>query len=163
MGKPIIRMTGTEPVSIVEIACDAHRIAQVPSARALAGHQADFVRRIERQIGAQRGGIQPRIVVAMLEALVAQGARIDGDAERAEAATQPRRGIGHIAAGVIPASMAIDFQEAAKGSEKPFETMIKWCEQTQSKAILGSTMTKMAGVDSATCTPTSNNLIAGIN
>jgi cytochrome o ubiquinol oxidase subunit 2 len=24
-------------------------------------------------------------------------------------------------------------------------------------------MTKMAGVDSATCTPTSNNLIAGIN
>ncbi|RAP62899.1 cytochrome ubiquinol oxidase subunit II [Achromobacter sp. HZ01] len=29
--------------------------------------------------------------------------------------------------------------------------------------ILGSTMTKMAGVDSATCTPTSNNLIAGIN
>jgi phage gp29-like protein len=50
-------------------------------------------------------------------------------------------GIGHNAAGVIPASMAIDFQEAAKGSEKPFETMIKWCEQTQSKAILGSTMT----------------------
>ena len=29
--------------------------------------------------------------------------------------------------------------------------------------ILGSTMTKMAGVDSATCTSTSNNLIAGIN
>jgi cytochrome o ubiquinol oxidase subunit 2 len=29
--------------------------------------------------------------------------------------------------------------------------------------ILGSTMSKMAGVDSATCTPTSKNLIAGIN
>ncbi|KOF53289.1 MULTISPECIES: ubiquinol oxidase subunit II [unclassified Achromobacter] len=29
--------------------------------------------------------------------------------------------------------------------------------------ILNSTMSKMAGVDSATCTPTSNNLIAGIN
>ena len=50
-------------------------------------------------------------------------------------------GIGHNAAGVIPASMAIEFEEAAKGSEKPFETMIKWCETTQSKAILGSTLT----------------------
>jgi len=29
--------------------------------------------------------------------------------------------------------------------------------------VLGSTMSKMAGVDSATCTSTSNNLIAGIN
>ena len=28
---------------------------------------------------------------------------------------------------------------------------------------LGSTMSKMAGVDDATCTPTSNNLIAGLN
>ena len=50
-------------------------------------------------------------------------------------------GIGHNAAGVIPAAMAIEFEEAAKGSEKPFEVMIKWCEQTQSKAILGSTLT----------------------
>ncbi|MDR1276176.1 MAG: DUF935 domain-containing protein [Candidatus Accumulibacter sp.] len=50
-------------------------------------------------------------------------------------------GIGHNAAGVIPAAMAIEFQEAAKGSEKPFETMIRWCELTQSKAILGSTLT----------------------
>ena len=47
----------------------------------------------------------------------------------------------HNAAGVIPAAMAIEFEEAAKGSEKPFEVMIKWCEQTQSKAILGSTLT----------------------
>ena len=29
--------------------------------------------------------------------------------------------------------------------------------------ILGKTMSKMAGVEDATCTPTSNNLIAGIN
>lgn len=50
-------------------------------------------------------------------------------------------GIGHNAAGVIPSAMAIEFEEAAKGSEKPFEVMIKWCEQTQSKAILGSTLT----------------------
>ena len=49
-------------------------------------------------------------------------------------------GIGHNAAGIIPASMAIEFQEAAKGSEKPFEAMIQWCEKTQSKAITGSTL-----------------------
>lgn len=49
-------------------------------------------------------------------------------------------GIGHNAAGIIPASMAIEFQEAAKGSEKPFQAMIEWCEKTQSKAITGSTL-----------------------
>ena len=54
-------------------------------------------------------------------------------------------GIGHNAAGIIPQSMAIEFQEAAKGSEKPFEAMINWCERTQSKAILGSTLTSEAG------------------
>lgn len=54
-------------------------------------------------------------------------------------------GIGHNAAGIIPASMAIEFQEAAKGSEKPFESMIQWCERTQSKAITGSTLTSDAG------------------
>ena len=54
-------------------------------------------------------------------------------------------GIGHNAAGIIPASMMIEFQEAAKGSEKPFEAMIHWCERTQSKAILGSTLTSEAG------------------
>jgi phage gp29-like protein len=54
-------------------------------------------------------------------------------------------GIGHNAAGVIPQSMTIEFEEAAKGSEKPFETMISWCERTQSKAITGSTLTSEAG------------------
>lgn len=54
-------------------------------------------------------------------------------------------GIGHNAAGIIPAGMAIDFAEAARGSEKPFEVMIDWCEKTQSRAILGSTMTSTAG------------------
>jgi phage gp29-like protein len=49
-------------------------------------------------------------------------------------------GIGHNAAGIIPASMAIEFQEAAQGSEKPFQAMIDWCEKTQSKAITGSTL-----------------------
>ena len=54
-------------------------------------------------------------------------------------------GIGHNAAGIIPQSMAIEFEEAAKGTEKPFEAMISWCERTQSKAILGSTLTSEAG------------------
>lgn len=68
------------------------------------------------------------------------------NASDAEKATLWRAvaGIGHNAAGVIPSAMAIEFQEAAKGSEKPFEAMIKWCEQTQSKAILGSTLTSTA-------------------
>lgn len=54
-------------------------------------------------------------------------------------------GIGHNAAGVIPAAMAVEFAEAARGSEKPFKAMIEWCEKTQSRAILGSTMTSITG------------------
>lgn len=53
-------------------------------------------------------------------------------------------GIGHNAAGIIPEGMAIDFQEAAKGTHDPFEAMIGWCERTQSKAILGGTLTSQA-------------------
>lgn len=66
-----------------------------------------------------------------------------GNASDQEKATLWRAvaGIGHNAAGIIPASMAIEFEEAARGSEKPFEAMIRWCEQTQSRAILGSTLT----------------------
>lgn len=52
--------------------------------------------------------------------------------------------IGHAAAGIIPQGMAIDFQEAAKGSHDPFQAMIDWCEKTQSKAILGGTLTTQA-------------------
>ena len=47
-------------------------------------------------------------------------------------------GMGHAAAGIIPQSMQVDFEQAAQGSEKPFETMIRWCEHTQTKAITGS-------------------------
>lgn len=53
-------------------------------------------------------------------------------------------GIGHNAAGIIPETMKIEFEEAAKGGEKPFEAMISWCERAQSKAILGSTLTSDA-------------------
>lgn len=49
--------------------------------------------------------------------------------------------IGHDAAGAIPDGMLIEFHEAARGSEKPFEVMHSICEKGQSKAILGSTLT----------------------
>lgn len=48
--------------------------------------------------------------------------------------------IGHAAAGIVPEGMAIDFKEAAKGQSDPFEFMIGWCENTQSKIILGQTL-----------------------
>lgn len=53
-------------------------------------------------------------------------------------------GLGHNARGIIPQSMIIEFQNAVTGSEKPFEAMIKWCESTVSKAILGGTLTSNA-------------------
>ncbi|KIO49607.1 DUF935 domain-containing protein [Nitrosospira sp. NpAV] len=52
--------------------------------------------------------------------------------------------IGHDAAGIIPEGMMIDFKEAAKGSHDPFKAMMDWCERTQSKAILGGTLTSQA-------------------
>ena len=58
--------------------------------------------------------------------------------------------IGHRAAGIIPQGMTIDFKEAAKGNSDPFESMIKWCELTQSKAILGGTLTTQADGASST-------------
>lgn len=58
--------------------------------------------------------------------------------------------IGHRAAGIIPAGMGIEFKEAAKGNKDPFEAMIEWCERTQSKAILGGTLTSQADGKSST-------------
>ena len=58
--------------------------------------------------------------------------------------------IGHNAAGIIPQGMAIDFAAAAAGSHDPFEAMIAWCERTQSKAILGGTLTSQADGKSST-------------
>ena len=52
--------------------------------------------------------------------------------------------IGHDAAGIVPEGMLIDFKEAAKGSEGPFMAMVEWCEKSQSKAILGGTLTSQA-------------------
>ena len=58
--------------------------------------------------------------------------------------------IGHNAGGIIPKGMVIDFKEAAKGASGPFEAMIAWCERTQSKAILGGTLTSQADGKSST-------------
>lgn len=52
--------------------------------------------------------------------------------------------VGHDAAGIIPQGMAIDFMEAAKGSHEPYKAMLDWCEASQSKAILGGTLTTSA-------------------
>jgi len=52
--------------------------------------------------------------------------------------------IGHAAAGIIPQGMEIEFQEAAKGAADPYKAMMDWCEATQSKAILGGTLTTTA-------------------
>ncbi|KJZ08060.1 Mu-like prophage FluMu protein gp29 [Marinomonas sp. S3726] len=58
--------------------------------------------------------------------------------------------IGHNAGGIIPRGMDIDFQEAAKGASDPFEAMMNWCERTQSKAVLGGTLTSQADGKSST-------------
>jgi len=55
------------------------------------------------------------------------------------------------------------YQELTKRSER--NPVVKYASVPPSMFdyILGSTMSKMAGVDDATCTPTSNNLVAGLN
>lgn len=52
--------------------------------------------------------------------------------------------IGHNAAGIIPDGMVLDFHDAATGDPDAFMAMIDWCERTQSKLILGGTLTSQA-------------------
>ncbi len=52
--------------------------------------------------------------------------------------------VGHNAAGIMPTGMEIDFHDAATGDAAAFQLMIDWCERTQSKAILGATLTSQA-------------------
>jgi phage gp29-like protein len=52
--------------------------------------------------------------------------------------------IGHHAAGIMPEGMMLEFREAASGASDPFQAMIAWCEASQSKAILGGTLTTSA-------------------
>lgn len=53
--------------------------------------------------------------------------------------------LGHSAAGIIPVGMEMDFLDAATGDPAAFKLMIDWCERTQSKAILGGTLTSGTG------------------
>jgi len=53
--------------------------------------------------------------------------------------------IGHNAAGIIPAGMSLEFQEAAKGTEGPFTSMWDRMEAMESKAIVGQTLTSGEG------------------
>ncbi|WP_275629817.1 DUF935 domain-containing protein [Pseudomonas sp. 273] len=52
--------------------------------------------------------------------------------------------LGHNAAGIIPNGMELEFLNAAQGDPAAFQLMIEWCERTQSKAILGGTLTSQA-------------------
>ena len=52
--------------------------------------------------------------------------------------------IGHNAAGIIPDGMTLDFPTIADGDPKAFELMMDWCERTESKVILGATLTSQA-------------------
>ncbi len=70
------------------------------------------------------------------------GSSDDEKATLMQAVTQ----IGHDAAGIIPEGMNIEFMKVASGSggSDPFQSMISWAERTQSKTILGGTLTSQA-------------------
>lgn len=60
-------------------------------------------------------------------------------------------GIGHNAAGIIPEGMQIDFKEATSSSgHSPHLSLIDYMERTQSKVILGGTLTSQADGKSST-------------
>ncbi|ENX02663.1 hypothetical protein F900_01109 [Acinetobacter modestus] len=52
--------------------------------------------------------------------------------------------IGRNAGGIIPTGMAIDFEQATDGDTKNHFDLIKWCEHTQSKVIVGGTLLSQA-------------------
>lgn len=58
--------------------------------------------------------------------------------------------IGHNASGIIPDNTKIEFKDAAEGQSDPFMAMINWCERTESKVILGGTLTSQADGKSST-------------
>jgi phage gp29-like protein len=56
--------------------------------------------------------------------------------------------IGHNAAGIIPDSMQVELQSVlAQGNAEAFKVMMDWCEASQSKAILGGTLTSQTGAN----------------
>ncbi|VXA54686.1 Mu-like prophage FluMu protein gp29 [Acinetobacter proteolyticus] len=52
--------------------------------------------------------------------------------------------IGRNAGGIIPNGMSIDFEAATDGDTKNHFDLVKWCEQTQSKVIVGGTLLSQA-------------------
>lgn len=52
--------------------------------------------------------------------------------------------IGRNAGGIIPQGMSIDFNDATDGDTSNHMNLVKWCEQTQSKIILGGTLLSQA-------------------
>ncbi|HDM8344599.1 TPA: DUF935 domain-containing protein [Yersinia enterocolitica] len=58
--------------------------------------------------------------------------------------------LGHDAAGIIPDGSSIEFESAAVGQSDPFQAMIDWAERTESKVILGATLTSQADGKSST-------------
>lgn len=63
--------------------------------------------------------------------------------------------IGRNAGGIIPKGMSIDFENAATGDTDNHMSLIKWCEQTQSKIIVGGTLLSQA--DGKTSTNAQSN------
>lgn len=56
--------------------------------------------------------------------------------------------IGHNAAGIIPDTMQLELQQVAgAGNADSFKVMIDWCEASESKAILGGTLTSSTGAN----------------
>jgi phage gp29-like protein len=56
--------------------------------------------------------------------------------------------IGHNAAGIIPDTMKLELQQVmASGNADSFMAMVNWCEASQSKAILGGTLTSSTGAN----------------
>ncbi|HCB2353218.1 TPA: DUF935 domain-containing protein [Escherichia coli] len=58
--------------------------------------------------------------------------------------------LGHNASGIIPEGSKIEFKEAADGQSDPYMAMINWAERTESKVILGGTLTSQADGKSST-------------
>lgn len=52
--------------------------------------------------------------------------------------------IGRNAGGIIPQGMSIEFEDATDGDTNNHMNMVTWCEQTQSKIILGGTLLSQA-------------------
>lgn len=52
--------------------------------------------------------------------------------------------IGRNAGGIIPHGMSIDFEAATDGDTKNHFDLVKWCEQTESKVIVGGTLLSQA-------------------